>query len=727
MSDGSKNVNTLIVAGDTSLGDYYIRRLNNSDYLERLHSDPFSFFSGVYPLVNKCDHFIVNLESVLANNPGGSLEGKKFCNWDNPQRTINILKKLGVTAVNLANNHSMDYGPDVLISTLEMLEGNDIKVLGAGHNLEEASKPLKIELKGHQKGQDIYLLACMLASERYRNYGFFAGNKSPGVYELDIYRLKNQVASICQENPGAIIIILPHWQGRDYKKVSTRARQISKDLIKTGANYVIAQGTHMADAIEAIEKGIIAHSIGNFVFNSPGRYKKFNVPPYSLIFQLELIERENGWQRREKFYPLLTDNRITDFTTRPANDKEAISLLGLLKDRIPPDAPGKLTADRDSQGHFFYVDNGDSSGNKAQTAGQTELEDRGSQFENLAPVLSDMELNIYDNVEKPFSTKKHLATEFEKLGYQSTQTKNYLKVLIDSEEVLFLETESSLTSLLAWRILKNKVMAREFFENAGLSVARGRYFSKNNKIGAKKYALALGPCVIKPSDGRKGKGITVGVNNERGFEYAWKYAVENCKKGILVEEQFNGGTEARYLVVDSKCVAVVKRIPPAVKGNGADAIEKLVEKKNQIRLNNPHLCNRLIKIDPQRKSNIRLQGYELNSILPEGKQLILDWKAGLSSGAESYDYTDEVHPSFKRIAEKTASAIPGLDIAGIDILARDHTQDPNPDNYIIIEANTRPGIGGHHYPAYGRPRNVAGEIAKYIIRRIKDSSSPENT
>ncbi len=722
MTVDGKNTYTLAIAGDTSLGDYYMRRLKNGEYFDRLNRDPISFFSGVYPLVNNCDHLIVNLETVLADNPGGSPQGKKYCNWDHPQRTLEALKKIGVTAVSLANNHSVDFGPGVLMSTLEMLDNSGIKVFGAGKNSEEASKPLKIELKGNRVGLDIYLIACMQASERYRKYGFFAGDNSPGVNALDTDRIKNQVASLRQENPAAVIIILPHWQGQDYRWLPTRIRQISRDLQSSGANCVVAHGTHMAEAIEATEKGIIAHSIGNFVFNSPGRYKKFNVPPYSLIFHLESIERETGWHSREKFYPLLTDNRKTGFNTRPVNEGEAEFLLKLMRKKTPPGTPGKLSSGKDRQGNFFYMDydktGGKIFGDKEKT-GHIAIEGQGNTIDHTTPVLPDLEINTYDNGDRPFSTREHLAAEFEKHGYTTSRTKNYLRVTIGNEEVLFLETESSLTSLLAWRILKNKVLARTFFKNTGLSVARGRYFGKKNKVEAKNYALKQAPCVIKPSDGRKGKGITVGVKNEKDFEHAWEYALENCKKGILVEKQFVGGTDARYLVVDGRCIAVYKRIIPAVCGNGVDTIEVLINHKNRQKEKNPHLYNKLIEVRAHILSTIENQGYNLQSVPPEGKLVILDWKASISTGADTYDYTDEVHPSFKKIAEKAASAIPGLDIVGVDILARDHKQAPSTDNYIIIEANTRPGIGGHHYPAYGKPRNVAGEIAKYIIKKVR--------
>ncbi|GAH13393.1 unnamed protein product, partial [marine sediment metagenome] len=60
--------------------------------------------------------------------------------------------------LNLANNHSMDYGPDALIDTIKVLKENDIIPIGAGKNLAEAKKGAIIELKNIKAGFLAYTL-----------------------------------------------------------------------------------------------------------------------------------------------------------------------------------------------------------------------------------------------------------------------------------------------------------------------------------------------------------------------------------------------------------------------------------------------------------------------------------------------------------------------------------------------------------------------------------------
>ncbi|MFJ8235750.1 hypothetical protein ACIQ34_08385 [Ureibacillus sp. NPDC094379] len=341
----------------------------------------------------------------------------------------------------------------------------------------------------------------------------------------------------------------------------------------------------------------------------------------------------------------------------------------------------------------------------------------------IQDIFNDEKLipNSYSGA-KTYGTRDLLAKEFKKLGYKTDYIGNkYLMVHIGNERVIFYETESTKTSLLGYRILKNKNLARKFLKAAGISIAVGKYFGRGEKKKAAAYASSLSACVIKPSDGHKGNGVSVGVKNEQEFHNAWNTAIKNTQGGVLVEEQFIGGIEARYLVVHGRCVAVLQRIPPSVVGNGNDTIETLIKKKNEERKKNPHLRNRLIKINSHRLTILKGQGFNLLSIPPNGVRVLIDWKAGFSTGADSYDITDKVHPSFKKLAERAATNIPGLDTVGIDIIAHNHMKEPTSDNYIVVEANTRPGILGHHFPVVGKPRNVARNIAEYTVQKVLDS------
>ncbi|MBU5594378.1 CapA family protein [Amphibacillus sp. MSJ-3] len=324
---GNEKAYTISFAGDTSLGEWYLRKPGKEDLVDRLESNPLSFFEGVKPLVEKSDYFILNLETVLEDSPEQILEGKEYPNYDHPDRILKVLEDLGVSAVSLANNHTMDFGEKVLLKTLKRLKKAKINTFGAGKNIKEASAPLKISLKGKKGKKNVYVFNGMRAGKRYREYGFFAEDKKPGVNSLPQKGLSKEISALREKDPESIIIVCPHWQGLDYKWASehSRIQKRCRAFVDAGANYVFAHGTHMLNDIEQYHGGTIAYSIGNFVFNSSGRYKTMQAPPYSFVINMELKEKADGeWVVNNKLYPIITDNKKTNFNVHYLQEKEII-------------------------------------------------------------------------------------------------------------------------------------------------------------------------------------------------------------------------------------------------------------------------------------------------------------------------------------------------------------------------------------------------------------------
>lgn len=324
--------------------------------------------------------------------------------------------------------------------------------------------------------------------------------------------------------------------------------------------------------------------------------------------------------------------------------------------------------------------------------------------------------NVYSSQEI-FDTSHLLAREFEALGCKIQRIEDLLYVTRRESSCYLLETETSYTSLLAFRILKNKVLARNVFQRACVNVADSYLFNKNERKLALKKLDEIGPAVIKPSDGNKGRGVSVNVT-QKSFDTAWSSASNATSKKILLEKYFQNGKEARYLVVNGYCVAVHMRIPPIVYGDGIRTVSQLIDAKNKIKKANPSRKKCLIKIDEFRIEILKSQGFALDSVPIFGQRVVIDWKAGLSTGGESRDITLEVHKSMKNVAERIAKTITGLDILGVDILALDHSAKASSSNYIVVEANTRPMIAGHQFPDFGSPINVARLIAKSCIKHM---------
>ena len=172
-----------------------------------------SFLAGLQPLVTGSDALILNLETVLADSPTSPFEGKKpYLGWDNPERTADCLRQLGVTAVSLANNHSMDYGASHLLETRAHLEKAGISAFGAGANRKEAAAPLTLRLDFDGVERRVHVIAGMQIQAKLRDeYQFYAGSQQAGVNGLARSRLAKTIAQLREDDPHSLIILFPHW------------------------------------------------------------------------------------------------------------------------------------------------------------------------------------------------------------------------------------------------------------------------------------------------------------------------------------------------------------------------------------------------------------------------------------------------------------------------------------------------------------------------------------
>jgi poly-gamma-glutamate synthesis protein (capsule biosynthesis protein) len=96
----------------------------------------------------KVDVRIINLETTITTSNNFLPKG---INYRMNPKNIDVLKVFKVDVACLANNHILDFGEEGLLETIETLKKNGILTVGAGKNIEEASKPAVIKIDPFQK------------------------------------------------------------------------------------------------------------------------------------------------------------------------------------------------------------------------------------------------------------------------------------------------------------------------------------------------------------------------------------------------------------------------------------------------------------------------------------------------------------------------------------------------------------------------------------------------
>ncbi|MDD4600075.1 Cyanophycin synthetase [bioreactor metagenome] len=269
------------------------------------------------------------------------------------------------------------------------------------------------------------------------------------------------------------------------------------------------------------------------------------------------------------------------------------------------------------------------------------------------------------------------------------------------------------TSAVASDLACDKQLTKRILEDNGVLVPYG--FVAANADEAVMAARSIGGgVVVKPLTGNQGKGVTININHEaevrRAYEDAGQY-----DQNVLVEE-YIPGLQYRLCVVNGKLAAAAERIPAYVIGDGQHTVAQLVDIVN----NDPDRGDghgralTKIKIDAVAIAVLAKQKFAPQSVPPKDKVIRIRDNANLSTGGTAVDITDIVHPVNVRLAERVAGLV-GLDVAGIDVVAKDITQPIGRGNGAVIEVNAAPGIRMHHYPSAGKPRDVAASIIDYLF------------
>ncbi|WP_454784344.1 cyanophycin synthetase [Legionella sp. WA2024007413] len=306
---------------------------------------------------------------------------------------------------------------------------------------------------------------------------------------------------------------------------------------------------------------------------------------------------------------------------------------------------------------------------------------------------------IEEATKRKIPWKRHENTSLITLGYGRNQKKIWASV-------------SSKTSSIGVDIASDKELTKQILNSNLIPTPKGLIISSEDELHDAIEYLGF-PLVIKPHNGNHGKGVTTNITDLNkaifGYELAKKISNE------LIIERFTVGEDYRFLVVNYKVVAVAKRTPAQVKGDGRLTIRQLIQQANEDPNRGESHENVLttIKIDEATFSILKQNNLTLESILPKDHILDLKETANLSSGGTAKDVTDIVHPFNIFLAERVARLM-NLDICGIDVIAKDICSPINENNGAIIEVNAGPGLRMHLSPNEGTPRNVAEPIINML-------------
>lgn len=238
--------------------------------------------------MRNADLFLLNHEFAFSLR-GEPMEDKQFTFCTDP-KYVKILQELGTDVVSLANNHSMDYGEDAFLDTLDTLDQAQIAHVGAGKNLSEALSPAVYTIAGQS-------FAIFAGTRVIPTTDWYAKEDRPGMVATYDPTGLNQAIAAAEELYDHTIVFV-HWGIERNEFPEDYQRVLARGYIDAGADLVIGCHPHILQGFEYYQNVPIVYSLGNYLFgNSEGQTLLLNTQfdaDGSLTVKLIPCKRENG-------------------------------------------------------------------------------------------------------------------------------------------------------------------------------------------------------------------------------------------------------------------------------------------------------------------------------------------------------------------------------------------------------------------------------------------------
>lgn len=248
-------------------------------------ADPLAALGNVQGVLDEADLNFCNHEGLLTER-SQRLPGRRFALRTSP-KFGEAMAQAGFHVLSLAHNHAMDFGPEALLETIDLVRQKGLHPVGAGPNVKEARQPVIVERKGVRCGFLAYASAAPPAA--------FATEYSPGVaparaatmylpnYDRflehpgtppfvitkavseDLQALEQDVVTLREK--ADLVVISFHWGVPGMPDIHDYQIEYAHAAIEAGADLVVGHHAHVLQGVEVYKSKGILYGLYQLVFD----------------------------------------------------------------------------------------------------------------------------------------------------------------------------------------------------------------------------------------------------------------------------------------------------------------------------------------------------------------------------------------------------------------------------------------------------------------------------
>jgi poly-gamma-glutamate synthesis protein (capsule biosynthesis protein) len=237
----------LIALGDIMLGGRVARAIGENGAAP--------FFDRIRPFLEPSALIFGNLEMPFSTDEPSYLGGV-HPSYRSPPGCIEAAEALRLKVVNLATNHVLDWGPQAIERTRSLLLERGIQTVGAGLDERQARRPAIIRSGDRRCG---FLGYCKRGE-------YTARGPRPGAALLEPDGILADIAAL-RERVDVLTVSL-HWGLELSDHPDPGDVELARRLIDAGADLILGHHPHVLQGIERRHHGLIAYSLGNFIFDN---------------------------------------------------------------------------------------------------------------------------------------------------------------------------------------------------------------------------------------------------------------------------------------------------------------------------------------------------------------------------------------------------------------------------------------------------------------------------
>ena len=256
---------TISAIGDCALGTEYAQRGHTFATVFAENEEDYGyFFANVKDILAKDDLTIANLETCLTTaqqRKNKSFERVAYWLKGEP-RYARILTEGSIEVVNIANNHTYDYGEEGYQETLRSLEKAGVAYCGFDHLLIKEIKGIKVGFLG------------------FNQFGYKGTWQAYSALQEQVFE---SIRALSEQ--ADLVIVSFHWGNERAIKPSLKQYELAQLAIETGADLVLGHHPHVLQGIKEYQGKPVVFSLGNLCFGG-------NRQPYdrdTIIYQQTFV------------------------------------------------------------------------------------------------------------------------------------------------------------------------------------------------------------------------------------------------------------------------------------------------------------------------------------------------------------------------------------------------------------------------------------------------------